>query len=238
MKEFSRESLAEYDGKDEKPVYIVHKGRVFDVSRSKLWKGGLHMRRHSAGKDLTVDIEAAPHGLEVLDRYPQIGVIKESEARDASLPGGFLGMLLSRFPILRRHPHPMTVHFPIAFMLSVPVFNTLYLLTGHKALEATAFHCLCAGMLFTPPVILTGLFTWWLNYLARPLRAVNIKIALSLIMLVTCLIAFALRAAEPAILHSFTVSGIAYFLLTFSIAPMVSVIGQNGAKLTFPVEKE
>ncbi len=64
MKEFDPESIAEFDGKDGKPVYVVHRGRVFDVSESKLWKGGLHMKRHHAGKDMTTDIQAAPHGPE------------------------------------------------------------------------------------------------------------------------------------------------------------------------------
>lgn len=60
MKEFELEALAEYDGKDGRPVYIVHQGRVFDVSQSRMWKGGLHMKRHHAGRDLTTDFGGAP----------------------------------------------------------------------------------------------------------------------------------------------------------------------------------
>mgnify|MGYP000630560413 CR=1 FL=1 len=71
MKEFDLESLAVFNGKDGQPVYIAHKGRVFDVSSSKLWKTGLHMKRHPAGRDLSTDIGSAPHGVELLEKFPQ-----------------------------------------------------------------------------------------------------------------------------------------------------------------------
>ena len=45
MKSFSKEELAQYNGQNGEPVYIAHKGNVYDVSESKLWKGEL--ARHS-----------------------------------------------------------------------------------------------------------------------------------------------------------------------------------------------
>ena len=75
-----------------------------------------------------------------------------------------LSRLLVRFPMLRRHPHPMTVHFPIVFAFSAAVFTLLYLVTGIASFESTALHCLGAGLLFTPVAMTTGYFTWWLNY--------------------------------------------------------------------------
>ena len=77
MKEIESREMSTNDGQAGKPVYIAHQGRVFDVSESKLWKGGLHMKRHHAGKDLTSAIQAAPHGTEVLERYPQVAVLKK-----------------------------------------------------------------------------------------------------------------------------------------------------------------
>ena len=61
MEELDPDELAEKDGREGRPVYIAYGGKVYDVSRSKLWKTGTHMKRHQSGKDLTVDIGGAPH---------------------------------------------------------------------------------------------------------------------------------------------------------------------------------
>jgi predicted heme/steroid binding protein/uncharacterized membrane protein len=238
MEEFAPESLPRYDGKDGRPVYIVHQGRVIDVTGSKLWKTGLHMKRHRAGADLTADIEAAPHGLEVLDRYPQVGILKEKkEEAERPMPGP-LSFLLGHFPILRRHPHPMVVHFPIVFMFSPTLFALLYLITDIRSFETTAWHCLGGGILFSPLAIGTGYFTWWLNYLAKPMRAMTIKIRFSILLLAISILAFFWRILNPEVLTSYTGGSILYFLLILSLIPIVTVIGWFGASLTFPLEKK
>ena len=86
MQEFDPESFSRFDGKEGRPVYIAHQGKVFDVTNSKLWKTGEHMKRHPAGRDLTAEIGAAPHGTEVLERYPQVGVIKKTEEAQRAMP--------------------------------------------------------------------------------------------------------------------------------------------------------
>jgi len=234
MQEFDSTSLSGFNGKDGKPVYIVHQGKVFDVSQSKLWKTGIHMKRHRAGTDLTVDIEAAPHGLEVLDRYPQVGVMKSEEVSERPMPK-FLSQLLNRYPFLRRHPHPMLVHFPVVFMFASPLFNVLYLITGIASFEITALHCLGGGILFTPLAILTGWFTWWLNYLARPMRPVTIKIRFSALLMAASVGAFIWRMLRPDALSSITGSSVLYLLLVLSLIPLVTTIGWFGAQMTFPL---
>jgi predicted heme/steroid binding protein/uncharacterized membrane protein len=238
MKEFYPEELLEFDGKDGKPVYIAHQGKVYDVSGSKLWKGGVHMKRHHAGQDLTTDIRAAPHEADVLERYPQIGIVKKKEDVPERVAPKALEKLLRRYPMLRRHPHPMTVHFPIVFMIAAPVFAVLYLLTGNQSFETTSFHCLGTGLFFTPIVILTGFYTWWLNYFAKPTRPISIKQILSGVLLVVALIAFRWRLGVPDVLIDFGPLSIIYLLLVLSLAPMVATIGWFGAELTFPIERE
>ncbi len=236
IKEFTLEELAQHNGENGKPVYIVHRGRVFDVSKSGHWKGGLHMRRHHAGKDLTTDLKAAPHGEEVLERYPQAGVMKKEADAKRRVPK-VLEWLLEKFPMLRRHPHPMTVHFPIVFVFATTMFNILYVATGIKAFEITALHCLGGAVLFTPVAIVTGLYTWWLNYLARPVKPVVIKQRISVILFGVEILIFLWRIRVPQILDAWTGASVVYFLLVLSLLPLVIVIGWYGAKLTFPVEK-
>jgi len=238
MQEFDLNDIEKFDGTNGKPVYIVHQGKVFDVSKSKLWKTGMHMKRHRSGKELSADFQAAPHGTEVLERFPRVGIIKKrEESQDIRMPA-VLFWLLSRFPILRRHPHPMTVHFPIVFMFSATIFNLIYLVTGLRSFETTAFHCLGGGIFFTFITILTGLYTWWLNYLAKPVRAVTIKKRLSPVLLITAMVAFVWRLLNPEVMVSLQGINYIYLLLILSLLPMVTVLGWFGAAMTFPVEKE
>jgi predicted heme/steroid binding protein len=74
-RKFTLKELEEYNGKDGKPAYIACKGKVYDVSESSLWLDGDHLGTHQAGKDLTKEMEAAPHGDEVLERAKLVGVL-------------------------------------------------------------------------------------------------------------------------------------------------------------------
>jgi len=112
------------------------------------------------------------------------------------------------------------------------------LITGEKPFDSTAFHCLGAGVFFNVVAITTGFYTWWLNYMAKPLRPVKIKIPLTLSMLVTSAVLFVWRLSVPDILDSLSGSGLLYILLVLSLSVMVTVIGWNGASMTFPVEKD
>jgi predicted heme/steroid binding protein/uncharacterized membrane protein len=235
--ELGLEELARKDGKEGRPVYIAYKGKIYDVTQSSLWKTGSHMRRHSSGKDLTTDIRAAPHGPEVLERYPQVGIIRHMTVPEIEQKT-FLEPLFKKLPFLRRHPHPMTVHFPIVFMLSAVFFTFLYLITGDPSYDTTAFHCLAGGVIFTPIVMLTGFISWTVNYLARPMWSINIKMAVSLLMLVVSLVALVWREMTPDVLTRLRGAGFIYLLLIFSLCPMVLLIGWYGATLTFPIKKE
>jgi predicted heme/steroid binding protein len=72
MRAFTKEELKKYDG-SEGLVYVVYSGKVYDVSQSFLWKKGVHQVVHRAGCDLTGALKKAPHGPEMLDRFPVVG---------------------------------------------------------------------------------------------------------------------------------------------------------------------
>jgi predicted heme/steroid binding protein len=73
-KKFTLEELAKYDGRNG-PAYIAYKGKVYDVSDSSFWLGGDHLGAHQAGKDLTAELDLAPHGPENMDRVKFVGTL-------------------------------------------------------------------------------------------------------------------------------------------------------------------
>jgi len=78
MRRFTREELRQYDGREGRPSYVACNGRVYDVSDSFLWRDGVHQVTHRAGTDLTEALRTAPHGEELLERFPVVGVIVDS----------------------------------------------------------------------------------------------------------------------------------------------------------------
>ncbi|HIH95956.1 MAG TPA: cytochrome B5 [Thermoplasmata archaeon] len=78
MKKFTRKELARYNGKDGAPAYVACEGEVYDVSKSVLWRKGEHQVTHNAGQDLTDSIKEAPHGPDLLKKFPLVGILEES----------------------------------------------------------------------------------------------------------------------------------------------------------------
>jgi predicted heme/steroid binding protein len=71
----TREELLRGNGKDGAPAFVAYKGRIYDVSHSFLWKNGRHQAMHTAGKDLTSSLDQAPHGEDLLERVPVVGIL-------------------------------------------------------------------------------------------------------------------------------------------------------------------
>ena len=231
MKEFTAEELASFNGKEGNPVYVAFEGRVYDVTKSRLWLKGLHMNRHPAGKDLSAEISAAPHGTEVLERYPQIGTIKKGPAEELKHLPLFLQNFLQRFPMARRHPHPMVVHFPIALLMASSLFVVLYLIFKNLSLEVTSFYLFILGAVSSPFAMATGLLTWWINYRLKLNYFVNRKIQLSILLLIFEVILILWRSSNPEI------SSPIYFIVMILLTPIVALLGYYGGQLTFPTEK-
>jgi predicted heme/steroid binding protein len=77
MRTFTRKELAQYDGKNGVPAFIAYNGKLYDVSNSFLWRNGKHQVLHNAGVDLTDSLEQAPHGADLLERFPVVGTLHE-----------------------------------------------------------------------------------------------------------------------------------------------------------------
>jgi predicted heme/steroid binding protein/uncharacterized membrane protein len=230
MKEITSEDLMANNGKDGKPGYISFQGRVYDVSKSPLWSKGLHMNRHPSGKDLTGEISAAPHGTEVLERYPQVGVLKKGAPEELKHLPPVLQNLLQTFPMARRHPHPMVVHFPIAFLMASSLFVLLHLIFKNPSFEITSFYLLILGAIASPFAMGTGLLTWWINYRSKLTLFVKRKIQFSILLLIFEIILILWRGSQSQI------SNPIYFIMMVILTPIVSILGYYGGQMTFPAE--
>lgn len=79
MRTITREELARCNGRDGAPAFIAYEGRVYDASASFLWRGGRHQVRHLAGREYAPGLEGAPHGADLLERLPLVGILVEAE---------------------------------------------------------------------------------------------------------------------------------------------------------------
>ncbi len=225
------EELLSFNGKDGKPVYIAFEGKVYDVSKSPLWSKGLHMNRHPSGSNLTGAISAAPHGTEVLERYPRVGVLKKGVPEELKHLPPVLQNLLQKLPMAKRHPHPMVVHFPLAFLMASSLFILLYLVFQNPSFEMASFYLLILGAIASPFAIITGLLTWWINYRLKLTLFVKRKIQLSILLLVFEIILILWRSSQPQITHP------VYFIMMVILTPIVSFLGYYGGQMTFPNEQ-
>ncbi len=231
MKEFTSEELLGFNGKDSNPVYIAFEGKIYDVSKSPLWSSGSHMKRHPSGKDLSGEISAAPHGPEVLERYPQVGILKKGAPEELEHLPPILQNLIQRFPMARRHPHPMIVHFPIAFLMGTTLFTLLHLLFQNPPFEIVSFYLLILGALSSPFAMVTGLFTWWVNYRLKLTHFVKRKIQLSILLLIFEIILIVWRSSNT------NISNPIYFIMMLILTPIVGLLGYYGGQMTFPSER-
>lgn len=69
---FSRSQLALHNGQDKETIYVAYKGIVYDVTNSRLWRGGKHYQ-HWAGQDLTLELNDAPHTDLVFEKFKKVG---------------------------------------------------------------------------------------------------------------------------------------------------------------------
>ena len=232
MKELTPEELSSFNGKDGQPIYIAFQGKVYDVTKSPLWAKGLHMNRHPVAKDFTGEISAAPHGPEVLERYPQIGVVKKGPPEELKHLPPLIQNLLQKLPMARRHPHPMVVHFPIALLMVASLFILLTLLFQKGSFEIASFYLLILGAVSSPFAMASGLLTWWVNYRLKLNYFVKRKIQLSILLLIFEIILILWRISQPEPSHAL------YVVMTILLTPIVSLLGYYGGQLTFPTENQ
>jgi predicted heme/steroid binding protein len=237
MKVYGPQELSESNGKNETRTLVAVDGNVYDVSKSRRWIEGVHMKRHNAGKDLTSEIKSAPHGPDVLARFEQVGTYEEAPPAPSHEFKAKVEFWLDRYPFFRRHPHPALVHFPMGLLLSVPVFQLSALALGSLYTEWAAVCSLILGFIFIPPSMFAGYFTWWINYDRKewPLIRIKRRMAWAVLVLAVCALSVRLgMVTDPLQLRDTMV--ILYCSNLLALAAGAAYVGFLGGKLTFPFE--
>jgi predicted heme/steroid binding protein/uncharacterized membrane protein len=230
MRKFTKAELENAKGPDGNSTLVAVNGKVYDTSNSKMWKNGEHVKSHHAGQDLSLEIQAAPHGLEVLKHLKQIGVIEEQQAdkKNNSHPPLIVKKLL------QHHIHPVMVHFPIAFSLVAGVFMLAYIVFDKKHLEIFVLYCVIIASLSTPSAIGTGLLSWKYNYKTVWTPIYRRKIFLSLLLVA---MQAGILVIRVYIVNETNMNSIAYRLYTalvLGMTPTIVLLGYLGGKITFP----
>lgn len=227
MVDLSKSELKKYNGQGDNPAYVAYEGKVYDVTKSRLWKRGLHMNRHLAGEDLTGMLEAAPHKDDVFERVELVGELKVTRTE------AFMSEALPKF-IQKRHPHPVSVHFPIAYLIAAGFFSIIYVLTNNMLLETAAYYSLLLGGATSPIAIVAGYLSWRVTYQATMTSIFTKKIRYSVLLAVVLTITILWRTLDPGILTYGSASSWVYLLLVLSLTPTVILLGYYGGKLVYP----
>lgn len=69
---YTHQQLALRNGQDREEIWVAYQGKIYDVSKSRLWSDGKHYE-HWAGQDLTPELADAPHTEKVFDKFEVIG---------------------------------------------------------------------------------------------------------------------------------------------------------------------
>ncbi len=187
-KQFTLAELSQYDGQEGRAAYIAHNGKVYDATRSQLWKDGKHMGAHVAGNDLTDVFANAPHGEDKLANLPILGNLVKEET---------LGQqLLRRFDNL--HPHATLVHLSIAYALVAPFAFIGWLINGEAIFDQITLYLLVLGMITVPLSFLTGVTSWILRYETKAAGTFNLKIGFGILLFFTILGTFLWRITGPS----------------------------------------
>lgn len=233
--EIDKKNLTKNDGKEGKPAYVAANGKVYDVTESKMWKNGLHMNRHHAGEDLTEALGAAPHSDEVLNRFKQVATLKVDQADEAQPPlPNWLNNFFEAYPFFKRHPHPMVVHFPMAFFMTASIFLFwYYVINPTRTLLDAIFYMHILGTLSLPFALITGWLSWKVNYFGKPIGNVTRKIVFSIIALIFDVAVLISITGNLELLANPQGVQIVIPIMIFLYLPIVGYIGQQGGELVY-----
>ncbi len=228
MQQFTEEDLLKYNGKDGMPAYIAFKGQVYDVTLSKFWKEGTHFKKHFAGCDLSAAMANAPHSDEVFEHYPCVG---QFVSPCPLIPENKKDRYRQWY--VKYHPHPAAVHFPIALHYFSAFTDILFLANPSPEYETAVFLSFLIATLMGFLALVTGVFSWWINYDFSTSKPFVIKLIGALFTLIVGMIPLIQKLLNPDVPFSREMDGITYHAIIFITVVSITVVGYYGGKITW-----
>lgn len=228
------DELKKYDGKNGQKAYVAFKGKVYDVTNSDLWQNGEHEDMHIAGSDLTSSMSSAPHGEEVFSGFEVVDRLEDS---DEIIEGDSLKERLKEWYKIY-HPHPITVHFPVALHIFAGLFDFLFLFDKNEVYEQMVFYSFTIATIMGAVAMVFGILSWWVNYDFSQGKSFVIKLYTSIITLILGIIGIAIYLASERSIYEMDTLGIIYHLSVFATVLTVIVLGYYGGKITWGTPKK
>lgn len=232
MRQFSEKELQKYNGRNGMPAYIAYKGQVYDVTLSEFWKEGTHFKKHFAGCDLSAAMADAPHNDEVFSNYPCVGqFISTCPLTPKNKKECY------RLWYVKYHPHPMVIHFPIALHYFSAFADILFLANPSREYDTVVFLSFLIATVMGFLALITGIFSWWINYNFSTSRAFVIKLIGALFTLIIGLIPIFQKLQNPNVAYSTQIDGITYHAVIFITVISITIVGYYGGKITWRAKK-
>ncbi|MCW2276868.1 cytochrome b5 domain-containing protein [Heliophilum fasciatum] len=227
------EELREYNGEHGQPAYVGYRGRVYDVTVSRMWQKGHHFA-HAAGRDLTRHLEYAPHDPEYLFGFPLVARLERVKENPTEQVLNF---------IMRFHPHPASVHFPIAlsivcfgFYFPAAILQSMGISKGFLGIPAlgweafylAGFLSLIATAISGPFAFATGFLSWTVNFAKKINPMVKFKVITSFLFMI-----FSWALLLSQILGVMAWNGFLFQGLLFALVVMTSLVAYQGGRLSW-----
>ncbi len=216
--------LKQYNGKNGQKAYVAYKGKVYDVTISRLWQNGIHKKIHEAGLDLTDAMENAPHSEEVFANFTVVDTLDTIN-----------GSKKNWIKLYRKyHPHPMLVHFPIALHLFAAGLNLLFFFYQRASFATAVFYTFFVATFMGILAMLFGIVSWWINYSLAFTHIFLIKLILSIVTLLLGIVGIVIYLNNPDVVYVTSLPSILYHGIIFLTGVTVIILAYYGGKLTWP----